>query len=65
MRGLTDASALLGNASYEMSLMMRTVLQPALNQEYAELYSPQVPITAWLFGDDLNEQLKIIKKTSK
>ena len=37
----------------------------ALNQEYAELCSPQVPITAWLFGDDLTEQLKMIKKTSE
>ena len=41
------------------------MLKPALNQEYAELCSPQVPITAWLFGDAPNEQLKIIKKTSE
>ena len=65
MRGVTDALALLGNASYEMSLMRRTLLKPALNQEYAELCSPQVPITAWLFGNDFNEQLKITKKTSE
>ena len=60
MRGITDALALLGNASYEMSLMRHTMLKPALNHEYAELCWLQVPITAWLFGDDLNEQLKII-----
>ena len=41
------------------------MLKPALNQEYAELCSSQVPITAWLFDDDLTEQLKMIKKTSE
>ena len=65
MHGVTDALALLGNASYEMSLMRHTMLKPALNKKYVELCSPQVPITAWLFGDDLIEQLKISKKTSE
>ena len=47
MRGLTDVLAWLANASDEMSLMRCTMLKPALNQEYGELCSPHVPITAW------------------
>ncbi|XP_065069964.1 uncharacterized protein LOC135694977 [Rhopilema esculentum] len=55
---LIEATALLGYSNYEMSLIRRHKLKPAIKKEYADLCSSSAPVTSLLFGDDLNKQLE-------
>ena len=43
---LIEAIALLGQSNYEMSLIRRHKLKPAIKKEYAELCSSSDPITS-------------------
>ena len=61
----TDALALLGHATREISLRRQQAVRPSLNKEYASLCSPQGPITEFLFGDDRHTQLNNIKSSNK
>ena len=61
----TDAMALLGHASCDLSQRRRETLKPHLNKEYATLCASHVPITSFLFGDDLQAQLTSIRATNK
>ncbi|CAB3979217.1 Hypothetical predicted protein [Paramuricea clavata] len=61
----TDALALLGHASCEMSQRRRETLKPHLNKEYTTLCASHVPVTSFLFGDDLQGQLTNIRATNK
>ncbi|CAB4016913.1 Hypothetical predicted protein [Paramuricea clavata] len=61
----TDALALLGHASCEMSQRRRETLKPHLNKEYTTLCASHVPVTSLLFGDDLQGQLTNIRATNK
>ena len=62
----TDALALLGTAQVELSLQRRdAILNRTLKKEYGGLRSQNnVPITSFLFGDDLQQQLKNIKASN-
>jgi len=61
----TDALALLGTANVELSLQRRdAILDRTLKKEYAGLRSQNIPITSYLFGDDLQQQLKNIKASN-
>ncbi|CAB4034776.1 Hypothetical predicted protein [Paramuricea clavata] len=61
----TDALALLGHASCEMSQRRRETLKPHLNKEYTTLCASHVPVTSLLFGDDLQGRLTNIRATNK
>jgi hypothetical protein len=61
----TDALALLGHASCEMSQRRRETLKPHLNKEYTTLCASHVPVTSLLFWDDLQGQLTNIRATNK
>jgi hypothetical protein len=61
----TDAMALLGHASCDLSQRRRETLKPHLNKEYATLCASHVPITSFLFGDDLQAQLTSIRATNR
>ena len=61
----TDAMALLGHASCDLSQRGRETLKPHLNKEYATLCASHVPITSFLFGDDLQAQLNSIRATNR
>ncbi len=61
----TDTIALLGPASCDLSQRRRETLKPHLNKEYATLCSSHVPITFFLFGDDLQAQLTSIRVTNR
>ena len=61
----TDAIALLGHASCDLSQRRRETLKPHLNKEYATLCASHVPITSFLFGDDLQAQLTSIRATNR
>lgn len=63
IKGLVDATALLGRTNYELSLMRRLKLKPVLKSQYASLCSDAVPVTDLLFGDDVSKAAKDIKQT--
>ena len=50
------ALALLGHANYDISLRRREGIKPTLNREYGTLCSSQIPVSSFLFGDDLQAQ---------
>ncbi|XP_068757998.1 uncharacterized protein [Montipora capricornis] len=53
----TDALALLGHVSFEISQRRRDAIRPTLHKDYATLCASHVPITNFLFGDELQTQL--------
>ena len=61
----TDALALLGHISFEVSQRRRDVIRPTLHKDYATLCASHVPITTLLFGDELQTQLNHIGASNK
>lgn len=59
---LTDSLALLGHATYDLSLRRRDIMRPSINKELRALCSQQIPVTEFLFGDDVQGSLKTIKE---
>ena len=55
----TDAMQLLGHASFEIVQLGREDIKPQLNKEYGDICSANVPVTEWLFGDDLQTKSRI------
>ena len=65
MRSLADTAAMLGHVNIDLSLVRREVMRPILNTEYRNLCNPDHPVTSWLFGDDLQNEMKDVKETNK
>ena len=61
----TDAIALSGHASFELSQLRREDIKPHLHKDYGDLCSATVPVTEHLFGDELQTQLTHIRATNK
>ena len=57
--------ALLAHASHELSLFRRSSIRPSLEQGYSGLCSDKVPVTKFLFGDNLADSMKEVQETSK
>ena len=53
----TDALALLGHISFETPQRRRDAIRPTLHKDYVTLCASRVPITNFLFGDELQTQL--------
>ena len=60
-----DALALLGHAAHELTQRWRESIKPHLHKDYSTLCSTTVPVTKFLFGDDLQTELTHIKATNK
>ena len=60
-----DALALLGHVSFEISQRRRDAIRPTLHKDYATLCASHVPITNFLFGDELQTQLNHIRASNK
>ena len=60
----TDALALMGHASHELSFRRREQMAVVLKKEYAGLISPSISVTDSLFGDDLSKTMHDLKQTS-
>ena len=51
---LNGALTLLGNANHRNNLTHRFIIKREINQKYAHLCSEKVPLTRFLFGDDVS-----------
>ena len=62
-----DALSLLTHAhvNYELNMQRKQLMKPDIGRDNASLCSPHVPFTDWLFGDDLQKQLKDIRDVNK
>ena len=61
---VTDALALMGHASHEVSFRRWEMLAHTLKRKYAGLASPAVPVTDFLFSDDLLKTMRDIHQSS-
>ncbi|MPC60498.1 hypothetical protein E2C01_054544 [Portunus trituberculatus] len=62
---INSALALLGNANFRNNLARRFVLKHELNQKFTHLCSEKVPMTRFLFDDDVSKSVKQIEESVK
>lgn len=62
---ISGALALLGNATYKNNLARRYVMKREINNKYTHLCTDKVPVTRYLFGDDVSHSAKQIEETEK
>ena len=55
---LSDSITLLGQAQFSLSLRQRYIIRPYLKKEYVSLCNINTPITTFLFGDDVQKEIK-------
>ena len=60
-----DAFVFLVAASRELSFRRRELIKPGLNKDYAHLCAMNVPVTDFLFGDDLAQQVKDLTELNR
>ena len=61
----TDALAIIGHTSCELSLRRREAIKPNLHKDYSNLWASHVPVTSYLFGDNLQTRLNDIRSSNK
>jgi hypothetical protein len=59
-----DASLSLGHVMRDMNIARRLNIKPSLQPQYAELCSARVPVDEKLFGENLDQSLKLVKSTA-
>ncbi|MES9902003.1 MAG: hypothetical protein ABW168_04880 [Sedimenticola sp.] len=62
---LVDSLAMLSTANQELNFKRRDGIKRELNSEYQAICSQQNPVTGFLFGDNIGDQLKSIAETNK
>lgn len=62
---INGALALLGNANFRNNLARRFVMKRELNQKFSHLCTEKVPMTRFLFGDDVSRSVKQIEESVK
>lgn len=62
---LSGALAMLGNKNHKNNIARRFVMKRELNQKYAHLCSEKVPMSRFLFGDDVSLSAKQIEDSEK
>lgn len=62
---LEDGMACLASAIYEMNMLRRDFIKPGLQDKFAPLCKPAIPVTENLFGDDLPKRIKDIDEVHK
>ena len=60
-----DAIAIMGHTTYNLAQRRSDVIRPTLNKDYATLCASHVPVTTFLFGDELQTQLNHIRASNK
>jgi hypothetical protein len=61
---LLDAVLFLGHTSNEVSMKRRDAIVSSLKKEFSGLRSRSIPVTDYLFGDDILKVLKDLKQTA-
>lgn len=59
---LGDAVAMLGKVSHDMAIRRRGAMKSALPRKYADVFGNNIPVTKWLFGDEIIKSMKDAKK---
>ena len=62
---LTPTAVLLLSANRELNLKRRDLIRPDLNKQYGPLCNPSTAVSTFLFGDDLNKEVKELTKSQK
>jgi hypothetical protein len=62
---LTGSMAFTGHVIYELNMKRRELIKPDLNGQFKQLCSPHVPMTDYLFSDDLSKFVKDISETQR
>ena len=65
LKSLMDSAMSVGQAMKEINVNRKTDLKASLLPEYVGLASANLPVTEYLFGDNLEASLKLLKSTSK
>ena len=62
---LTPTAVQLLSANRELNLKRRDLIRPDLNKQYGPLCNPSTAVSTFLFGDDLNKEVKELTKSQK
>ena len=62
---ISGALALLGNANHRNNLTRRFIIKREINPRYTHLCSDKVPMTRFLFGDDVSQSAKQNEESEK
>ncbi|MPC14374.1 hypothetical protein E2C01_007139 [Portunus trituberculatus] len=62
---INGALAMLGHANYRTNLARRFIMKREINPKYSHLCSDKVPMSRFLFGDDVSQSAKQIEETEK
>ncbi|XP_076039215.1 uncharacterized protein LOC143024302 [Oratosquilla oratoria] len=62
---INGALALLGHANYRNNLVRRFNIKREINQKYSHLCSDNMPMSHFLFGDDLSQSARQIEEAEK
>ncbi len=62
---INGALALLGHANHRLNLARRFLMKREINQKYSHLCADKVPMSRFLFGDDVSLSAKQIEDTEK
>ena len=65
VQNVADSIALLGNASYQLSLKRRTFIRSTLKDDYKDICSKSTEMSEKLFGDNLSKHMKDINMRNK
>ncbi|PIK45243.1 hypothetical protein BSL78_17887 [Apostichopus japonicus] len=65
VHGLFDTLALLAQGNLQLNLARRELIKADLSRDFATLCSQNVPVTKFLFGDDISKELKDIVNANK
>ena len=60
-----DAITLFSQANVELNSRRRAMIKPDLNEKFQQICSEHVPITGFLFGDDVAKTLQDIASTNR
>ena len=65
IRRATDALAILAHSNMDLNFRRREQLKPFLNSYYRALCTRAIPVTNWLFGDELSKNIRDINETNR
>ena len=60
-----DSITLLAQANVELNSRRRAMIKPDLNEKFQQICGEHVPVTAFLFGDDVAKTLQDIASTNR